>query len=84
MPFIIVKFLRVEIRGKQVYRIHHRSIMNLDDQIVFTGAITFDPSGQRALQYAVTKAALRHAFSVCVYCMQFHFQSNYFGLSQTT
>jgi len=30
-----------------------------------------------------TKAALQHAFSACVYCMQSGFKSNYFGLSQT-
>jgi len=31
--------------------------MSLDDQIVFTGAISFDPSGQRALQYSVTHSS---------------------------
>jgi len=34
--------------------------------------------------FALSKAALRHAFSAYIYCMRLHFQINYFGLSQTT
>jgi hypothetical protein len=30
-------------------------------------------------QLFVFKAALRHAFSACVYCMRLRFQSNYVG-----